>query len=97
MTLNNFTPSPDELAKWKVLQSPDLLAILKRMEGGAKLRISVNGGSYFLLTEGLPIETVSVRKFRTLAAAGLIIPEVYEDFYEYRLTYTGSIEEMVRK
>lgn len=88
--MTNFMPSKETMAKAKVLRSPELIEILKKMELGWNLRVSVNGGSYYLMEMGHPMETVSVRKFRTLAAAGLIIPRVYDDYTEYNLTYDPS-------
>lgn len=93
-----FTPNNETLKRMKVLESPDLIAILKKMEEGYVLRQSTNGGSYFLLklNQVFARDTVAKRNIRTLETAGLIFPTEYEDYIEYRLTYTGSFEELVR-
>lgn len=100
MTLNTFTPSSKELAWWKVMQSPDLMTILKTMESGAtidttKVEFSYNVAA--LWKNGIFVTGVSRRKVRTLERAGLIAPVEYDDYIEYRLTYTGTFEELVRK
>ena len=96
---NNFTPSKETLARMKVMQSPELLAILKRMEDGWHIQC-------YSMVSRLARETpygnkfcgrVSTRNINTLERAGLIAPVEYDDYIEYRLTYTGTFEELVRK
>lgn len=90
-----FTPNNETLKRMKVLESPYLIAILKRMEGGATIR-SDQFYWAFSDTDGIYRKVVHVRNVRTLETAGLIAPTEYEDYIEYNLTYSGKFEELVR-
>lgn len=100
--LDNIPKDAKFLSRMKVLQSHDLLAILKTMESGAIVSHDLNQNNYRLVIPHVfaaykPLGRLSVRNFRTLLSAGLIKEsDDLEETIEYRLTYKGSIEEMVR-
>ena len=94
MTLNNWTPSNTDLKKFKIMESPELLDILKKMEGGAVIWKTEFGALY--LKEISSHTHLPIRQFRTLFNAGLIAPERFDDYIEYRLTYKGAFSELVK-
>jgi len=96
MTLNNFNPTVEQMARAKVLLSDDLKEILKRMEAGAVIRESTITGPYKVgprLVDEINIinRGISIRLVRTLVNAGLILPTEFDDYIEYRLTYDPKI------
>lgn len=102
-----FTPNNETLKRMKVLESPYLIAILKKMEEGAAIVVSSfernkTSRLSYRMSEitGKPsyyaFRTVSIRNLRTLETAGLIAPTEYEDYIEYNLTYTCTFDELVR-
>lgn len=91
----NFDPTDRQLKLAKVMESPALKELLKRMEEGFLVRS--NHFWHELVTEyGMSTKAVSIRQIRTLEAAKLIEATEYEDYIEYRLTYSGTFEELVR-
>jgi len=99
MTLNNFNPSKEQMARAKVLQSHELRNILEEMEGGnvivvnctdqirqAQMADCYKEGSSWNL-----IHSVRIRNILTLERAGLIYRTEFDDYIEYRLTYDPKI------
>jgi hypothetical protein len=91
----NLTYNKRDMARMKVLESPALMEIIHFMEDGATIR--TGGFSYYLhvCVFNAPT-TVSRMNIRTLLKAELIAPVEFDDYIEYRLTYSGHIEELVR-
>ena len=93
--LNNFSPTDRQLKLAKVMESPALKELLKRMEEGFVVRS--NHFWHELVTEyGMSTKAISIRQIRTLESAGLIEAQEFDDYIEYRITYTGTFEELVR-
>lgn len=96
MTLNTFTPTDKQLKLAKVMESPVLREILRKMESGAVIR-SCQFWNELVDVAGRSNCAVRIRQVRTLESAGLIEAQEFDDYIEYRLTYTGTFEELVRK
>jgi hypothetical protein len=95
LDFKRLTYNKRDMARMKVLESPALMEILKRMEDGDEIR-KMGATHYLVRFGGYVWRGVSVRNIRTLESAGLIAPEEFDDYIEYRLTYSGHIEELVR-
>jgi hypothetical protein len=91
----NLTYNKQTMARMKVLESPALMEILKRMEDGDTLKRTYWNENFLLRCDTMR-EAISIRNIRTLERAGLIAPEEFDDYIEYKLTYSGHIEELVR-
>lgn len=96
MTLT-FTPTDKQLKLAKVMESPALREILKKMEDGFTIR-SLPIGHVFWENEYSRVYPLyaATRNIQTLESAGLIVGVSFDDYIEYRLTYQGTFEELVR-
>jgi hypothetical protein len=97
MTLNNFNPSNEQMARAKVLQSPELRNILEEMEGGKVIvhNLYTNGLSMcepiFEIDGYRRLRTFSRKIFQTFLNAGLIFSNDKDSPAVYHLTYDPKV------
>jgi len=93
MTLNNFNPTVEQMARAKVLLSDDLKEILTQLEEG--LFFVSTGISNVFVGEIKPdaqiIMRVTARNIRTLKKAGLVKMVKNEFYSEWVLAYDPKI------
>ena len=93
MTLNNFNPSKEQMARAKVLLSDDLKEILTQLENGLFL-VSAGISNVFvgeIKPDAQIIMRVTTRNIRTLKKAGLVKMVKNEFYSEWVLAYDPKI------